>query len=87
MPIVRTMRESMPMKALIVLMLTAVLGALAGAGFFMLRRPDGTKSRDPKAMARALALRVTLSVALFLIVLLAWWAGWIKPSGIPLSSN
>jgi hypothetical protein len=75
------------MKILIVMMLVAVLGALAGAGFFMLRRSDDQQdgARSP-AMARALALRVALSVAAFLFVLLAWWMGWIKPSGIPISA-
>ena len=34
-------------------------------------------------MARALAVRVGLSVALFLLILLAWKLGWIHPSGIP----
>jgi hypothetical protein len=37
-------------------------------------------------MARVLALRVALSIAAFLLVLLAWWMGWIKPSGIPISA-
>lgn len=57
-----------------------ILGALAGAGFFMLRRGSGER-RD--AMARALALRVALSVSLFLFVLLAWSLGWIEPKGLP----
>jgi hypothetical protein len=35
-------------------------------------------------MARALAVRVGLSVALFLLVLFSYWMGWIKPSGIPI---
>jgi hypothetical protein len=43
-------------------------------------RPDGTAD---KAMARALAVRVGLSVALFLFILLSWWMGWIQPNGIP----
>ena len=72
------------MKPLIVLLLVAVLGALAGAGFFMLRKPDPGANRKPKAKSLALALRVALSITLILLVLLAWWAGWIKPSGIPL---
>jgi Protein of unknown function (DUF2909) len=77
------------MKSVIVVFLLAILAALAGAGFFMLRKPgDGSggtsaPQRNPKAMARALALRVGLSVTLFLLVLLAWSMGWIKPSGIP----
>jgi hypothetical protein len=35
-------------------------------------------------MARALAVRVGLSVAIFLLVLLSYALGWIQPSGIPL---
>lgn len=72
------------MKAVIVLMLLAVLGALASAGVFMLRRRPA-ESADPAArdrrMARALALRIALSVTLFLLILLAWALGWVKPTG------
>jgi len=70
------------MKPIIVLALVAILAALGGAGLFMLRKgrsPDDTN----KAMARALALRVGLSIALFLFVLLSWHLGWIRPSGLP----
>jgi hypothetical protein len=75
------------MKTVIVVMLLAVLGALAGAGFFMLRKggTDTGAARD-KAMARALALRVALSIAVFLLILLAWSMGWIRPTGIPMSA-
>lgn len=76
------------MKVLIVVALLAILAVLAGAGLFMLRRrPEGDGASEPpdKRMARALALRVALSIALFLVILLAWWAGWIQPSGVPLS--
>jgi uncharacterized iron-regulated membrane protein len=82
------------MKIIMVLMLLGVLAALASAGVFMLRRrpplagqalnADPKAQRD-KAMARALALRVALSVALFLFILLSWYMGWVKPSGLPLS--
>ena len=70
------------MKTVIVLMLMAVLAALASAGVFMLRKP---KSGDPHKdrMARALAVRVGLSVALFLFILLSWHMGWVRPTGIP----
>jgi hypothetical protein len=34
-------------------------------------------------MARALAVRVGVSVALFLLILLAWKLGWITPKGLP----
>jgi hypothetical protein len=36
-------------------------------------------------MARALALRVVLSVALFAFILLAWQLGWIQPTGLPVA--
>jgi hypothetical protein len=75
------------MRTVLVVMLIAVLGALAGAGFFMLRKRETSEgSARDNAMARALALRVALSIAAFLLVLLAWWMGWIKPTGIPMSA-
>ena len=73
------------MKIVIVGFLVLVLAALAGAGFFMLRKgPDD--GRADKRMARTLAIRVALSVTLFLLILLAWALGWIHPSGIPVGT-
>jgi hypothetical protein len=71
------------MKILIALAFVGIIGALASAGTFMLR--DGRDGK-PKTgnMMRALAVRVALSVLLFACILLAYWAGWIKPTGIPL---
>jgi len=69
----------------IVVFLLLVLAALAGAGFFMLRRGPDDANAD-KRMARTLALRVALSVTLFLLILLAWALGWIHPSGIPVGT-
>lgn len=71
------------MKTVIVIGLVLVLAALAGAGVFMLRKGGDTRSRDAR-MARALALRVGLSIALFLFVMLSWYLGWIRPSGLPM---
>lgn len=72
------------MKSILLgLAFVGILGALAAAGVFMLR--DGRGGR-PKSghMMRALALRVAFSVALFLLLLLAWALGWIQPGGLPL---
>ncbi|MBK6472822.1 MAG: twin transmembrane helix small protein [Betaproteobacteria bacterium] len=69
------------MKTVMVLMLVAVLGALASAGVFMLRKGNPNDRRG--LMARALAVRVGLSVALFLFILLSWYMGWVKPTGLP----
>jgi len=72
------------MKIVMVLMLVAVLGALASAGVFMMRRSRlGEGDKPNKHMARALAVRVGLSVALFLFILLSWYMGWVKPTGLP----
>ena len=71
------------MKYLIVMAFVGILGALALAGVFMLR--DGRDGK-PKSgsMMRALAVRVGLSVLLFVCILLSYWAGWLQPTGIPL---
>ncbi len=69
------------MKTTIVLMLVAVLVALASAGVFMLRK--GQQDKGGKSMVRALAVRVALSVALFLFILLSWYMGWVVPTGLP----
>jgi putative copper export protein len=72
------------MTWIIVIGLVAVLAALASAGVFMLRKPDASRPREAdRRMARALAVRVGLSVAIFLLVLLAWKLGWISPKGLP----
>jgi Protein of unknown function (DUF2909) len=71
------------MTWIIVVGLVAVLAALASAGVFMLRRPGASKQETDKRMARALAVRVGLSITLFLLILVAWKLGWISPKGVP----
>jgi len=71
------------MKIVIALALLCIVIVLASAGVFMMR--DGRDGK-PKTgnMMRALALRVTLSILLVIFILLSYWMGWIKPTGIPL---
>jgi NADH:ubiquinone oxidoreductase subunit 6 (subunit J) len=71
------------MKTLILVVLGGIVAVLALAGVFMLR--DG-RDGQPKTdrMMRVLALRVTLSILLVGFILLSYWMGWIKPTGIPL---
>ena len=60
-----------------------ILGALAAAGVFMLRGGGGgSKSGN---MMRALAVRIAVSVVLFACIVIAWQAGWIHPTGVPLA--
>lgn len=70
------------MSYLIAVAFVAILGALASALYFMMK--DGTQGKPKTShMARALALRVGLSVLLFVCVLLAWKLGYIQPTGLP----
>ena len=62
-----------------------ILGSLGSALFFMMRHGRPGDAPDPRRagrMMRALALRVGLSVLLFICVLLAWKLGWIQPTGL-----
>jgi hypothetical protein len=71
-------------KAVIVVVLIAIIAVLASAGVVMLRKPRDGRVNDAR-MARALMWRVILSIGLFLFILLAWALGWIQPSALPLS--
>lgn len=70
------------MKFVFLVAFIGILGALAAAGFFMLRKGSGDKRGH---MARALAVRVAVSIALFAFILFCWWMGWIEPKGVPLN--
>jgi len=70
------------MKYLITLAFVGILASLGSALYFMMK--DGREGKTKtNHMVRALALRVGLSVLLFLSVLLAWALGYLHPTGIP----
>ncbi len=71
------------MKYIVALAFIGILASLGFALFFMLR--DGREGR-PKSggMARALTVRIGLSVVLFLCLLAAWKLGYIQPGGLPI---
>jgi Protein of unknown function (DUF2909) len=74
------------MKILVAFAFVAILASLVSALIYMMR--SGSPSDDGQAapkgrMVKALALRVGLSIVLFLCVLVAWKMGWIQPTGIP----
>jgi cytochrome bd-type quinol oxidase subunit 2 len=64
-------------KVLIILMLVAIVASL-GSALWHLSRGGG----DSRRMFRSLALRVGLSVALFILLMGAWLLGLIKPHGL-----
>ncbi len=81
------------MTILISIALLGVIASLGVALFFMLRggkttdaAPDESVAAKPpaaKGMAWALAVRVAISVVLFICVLISWKMGWISPTGLP----
>ena len=70
------------MTYLVTIAFVAILGSLGAALFFMLRGGQAAPDKSKK-MARALALRVGFSIALFACILIAWKLGYIHPTGIP----
>ena len=66
------------MKIIVVLILIAVLASLASAMVFLVK--DGGKTRRT---VRALTIRISLSVLLFLFLLFGYWMGWFVPNTRP----
>ena len=70
------------MTYLVTIAFVAILASLGAALFFMMR--GGQKENETsRKMARALGLRVGLSILLFACILIAWSLGYIHPTGIP----
>ncbi len=66
-------------KLVIIGVLIVILWSLGSALFYM------TKSNhDPKKMAKALTMRIGLSFALFLAIVIAMFMGWIEPHDMTL---
>lgn len=68
-----------------ILVIAVFIGILVslGSALYQLTRSGG----DSKKMVRALAIRVGLSVALFLLLMIAWYAGLIAPHGLPVQAS
>ena len=69
------------MKVFIAIAFVGIIGALVAAGVFMMRYGRDGQPKSGKMM-RALAVRVGLSVLLFLCILISYKLGWIQPTGI-----
>jgi len=68
-------------KILIVVALVGIVSSLGKALFHM--SSGGSDHADHSAMmARALTVRISLSVALFALLMLAWYFGAIRPHGL-----
>lgn len=65
------------MKILVAVAFILIIGSLGSALFFLMR--DKGKSNRT---VHALAMRVGLSITLFLLLMAAHYMGWIQPTGI-----
>jgi len=66
------------MKLLVIAVLLAILVSLGSGLFFLVKDKD-----DSRRVLRALTIRITLSVFLFILILVAWWTGLIQPNVAP----
>jgi hypothetical protein len=69
------------MKYLTIIAFAAIIASM-GVAFIAMMKPGTPGSPKSARMARALAVRVAISIVLFLLVLIAWGMGWIHPTGI-----
>lgn len=67
------------MKLLIIVVLLAIIASLGSGLFFLVRDQEGSSRR----VLNSLALRVALSVLLFVLLIVAWLAGLIQPNTTP----
>ena len=67
----------MLMKVIIVLMMLAIVASLGSALFYLLKTKDTGAN-----MAKALSYRIGFSLLLFVLLLVAFAMGWLKPHGI-----
>ena len=65
------------MKILVAIAFLLIIGSLGSALFFLMK--DKGKSNRT---VHALALRVGLSITLFIMLLISYQLGWISPTGI-----
>jgi len=64
-------------KYLIILMLVLIIGSLGKALYHLSRESPA----DSGKMVKALTWRIGLSVGLFVLLMLAYYQGWISPRG------
>lgn len=64
------------MKIIIIIALIAIIASLGRALYCLIKKPESSRE-----MVKALTWRISLSIALFALVMLAFEMGWIQPHG------
>lgn len=67
----------MIIKLTILILFAVILGSLGSALFYLLKDKG-----DSNRTAKALTLRIAVSIAAFLLLMLGYWAGLIEPHGV-----
>lgn len=67
----------MTVKIFIIAVLILIVGSLGSALYYLVKEKERSKRT-----AKALTTRISLSIALFIFLLIAFAAGWIKPHGV-----
>jgi DUF2909 family protein len=62
------------MKAVVLLILLAILVSLGSGLYFLIRDREGSSR-----LLKALKIRIGLSAALILFLVVSYWMGWISP--------
>jgi hypothetical protein len=65
-------------RIVVIVALAAIVASLGSALFHLSR---GTQ-QDSAKLVRALTVRIVLSLALFALIMIAWYAGLIAPHGV-----
>lgn len=65
------------MKFIVILVLGAVVASLGVALYHL-----SSGKADSGKLVRSLTVRIALSVALFALLMIAWWMGYIHPHGL-----
>lgn len=76
------MPPALPGDGYLVAAFVGIVVSLGSALFFMMRNGNNDALKGNR-MARALAVRVGLSILLFVCLLAAWQLGYIQPTGLP----
>jgi hypothetical protein len=74
------MRSCLDVDGIRILVVAALIAIVASLGTALYHLASGRG--DSQKMVRALAIRVALSIALFVLLLFAWRSGLIVPHGI-----
>lgn len=70
-------------RIVVVVVFLGIIASLGSALYHLSRGGTDRTADDSRKMARALTWRIGLSIVLFLLLMLAWYAGLIEPHGIP----